>query len=66
VTRSRAIAVAALALSYASVLHAAVTQNDLNKVRVELQAHATLPLNLPFKGKTAARSRSRSSLSKSA
>jgi hypothetical protein len=41
-------------------------QNDLNKVRVELQAHAKLPLNLPFKGKTAARSRSRSSLSKSA
>jgi hypothetical protein len=41
--RSQAIAVAALALSYASVLHAAVTQNNLNKVGVELQAHLHCP-----------------------
>jgi len=50
VMRLQATAIAALALSYASVLHAAVTQNDLNKVSVELPAHATLPPNLPLQG----------------
>jgi len=50
VTRSRAIAVAALALGYASILHAAVTRNDLSKVGIELPPRATLPLNLPLQG----------------
>jgi hypothetical protein len=48
---AQTIAIAALALSYASVIHAAaVTQSDLNKVGAEPPAHATLPLNLPLPG----------------
>jgi protein SCO1 len=48
VTRSQAIAVAALALSDASVGHA--PSPGTMEVGVELPAHATLPLNLPLQG----------------
>jgi protein SCO1/2 len=41
---------AALALSHASLLHAAVTRTDLNKVGAAPPAHAALPLNLPLQG----------------
>ena len=50
VMRLQTMVIAALGMSYASILHAAVTQSDLSKVGAEPSAHATLPLNLPLRG----------------
>jgi protein SCO1/2 len=47
-TRLETMAIAALVLSYASVLHAAVIQSDMSKDGAEPSAHTTLPLNLPL------------------
>lgn len=49
-TRLLTLAIAAVSLSYACVLHAAVTRSDLSKIGVTLPFRAALPLELPLQG----------------